>query len=185
MILFDTSDKSALDTLPPSCKRFVSVLGKPVSFILGHNNDKDDDGNATKEAYIDIICACPGSGRYLLDYFINFAESNDYNAVSLSAIPTVLTYYPRFGFSHRHSCNPEESGIVPPAILSDKKYRDEKYKDIDNIYDDDEYYEYLKHLRDKEFGIITEDCSDPRISKQKLKAAKCGNNGYMMRKCKK
>ena len=183
MILFDTSDKTAVDTLPPSCRRYVSVLGKPVSFILGHNNDKDDLDNATKEAYIDIICACPGSGRYLLDYFIKFAESNSYNAISLSAIPTVLTYYPRFGFSHRHTCNKDEKEILPPDVLSDKKYRDEKYKDIDNIYDDDGYYEYLKKLRDNEFGTYKGDCSDLDISKQKLKDAKCGTNGYMMRKC--
>jgi hypothetical protein len=184
MILFDTSDRTAEDVLPPSCKRFVSALGKPVSFILGHINNKDYDGVLKLESYIDIICACPGSGRYLLNYFIAYSESNNYTAVSLSALPGVLTYYPKFGFSHRHSCKPHNTEVSAIKEKRTKIINENKvHINDDNIYDDDDYFEFFKELRAAEFGKTKEDC-DGTLTKEKLKKGKCDNDGYMMRRCK-
>jgi len=184
LILFDMNDNSAKDVLPPSCTRFVSALGKPVAFILGHTNNLDDNGKEANESYIDIICACKGSGRYLLDYFIAYSEMNDYTAVSLSALPSVLTYYPRFEFFHRHSCKPENTEIS--AIKERRTNIINKNKvniSEENLYDDDDYFEFFKELRAADFGKTKEDC-DGTLTKEKLKRGKCDNDGYMMRRCK-
>lgn len=174
LILFDTSDNSIENNV---------IRGKPVGFILGHNKYRDDNNNYLKEAYIDVICAIPGTGRYLLQYFIDFANMNKYKAVSLKAIPNVLTYYPKFGFKHRHSCKKNEKGIVPPKELNDEKYRDPKYKDINNIYDDDTYFKYQIKLRKNGFGDFDGDCSKKKMTKEEFGDNDCGADGYMMRKC--
>jgi hypothetical protein len=185
MILFDTSDQTANTILERDSTNAVisSIKGKPVSFILGHTNYRDDNNKYSKEAYLDVICACPGSGRYLLQYFIDFAETNRYKAVSLKAIPTVLTYYPKFGFEHRHSCKKSEKVIIPPKELYDEKYRDEKYKEIDNIYDDDDYYKYQMLLRKNGFGDFSDGCTKTKMTKEQFGDNDCGGEGYMMRKC--
>lgn len=119
--MFDTSDQTANTILDRDSTTAVisSIKGKPISFILGHTNYQDDNNKYSKEAYLDVICACSGSGRYLLQYFIDFAKTNRYKAVSLKAIPTVLTYYPKFGFQHRHSCKKGEKATILPKALYD------------------------------------------------------------------
>lgn len=191
MILFDRSDHSVDELINPNCKRIVTALGKPVSFILAHLNDKDDYGHPIededeypkKESYIDIVCACPGSGRHLIDYFINYSEKTGYRAVSLRALPTVLAYYPKFGFVHKHSCKPGEKTLLTPEILSDKKYRDKRYLDIENIYNDDDHYLFLKELKNNGYGRQDRGCEAANITKEDLKSANCGTDGYMMRRC--
>lgn len=185
MILFDTSDQTGNTILERDSTNAVisSIKGKPISFILGHTNYRDDNNKYSKEAYLDVICACPGSGRYLLQYFIDFAETNRYKAVSLKAIPTVLTYYPKFGFEHRHSCKKSEKVIIPPKELYDEKYRHEKYKEIDNIYDDDDYYKYQMLLRKNGFGDFSDGCTKTKMTKEQFGDNDCGGEGYMMRKC--
>jgi hypothetical protein len=174
LILFDNSDNSIENHI---------LRGKPVGFILGHTNYRDDNNNYLKEAYLDVICAIPGTGRYLLQYFIDFAKTNRYKAVSLKAIPTVLTYYPKFGFKHRHTCKRSDNGIVPPTELYDEKYRDPKYKEIDNIYDDENYFKYQMKLRKNGFGDFADECAKKKMTKEEFGDNDCGAEGYMMRKC--
>ena len=85
---------------------------KPIGFILARKKYRDDLGNSTSEAYIDLICSEVGSGSFLMNYFIQYAKKNKFKAISLSSLPNVLTYYPKFGFSNRHTCDKKEKGSV-------------------------------------------------------------------------
>lgn len=186
MILFDTSDNTASETIPSfATNDIINSLGKPVCFILGHINNTDDTGADVRESYIDIICACPGSGRYLLEYFIEYSENNGFTAVSLSALPNVLAYYPRFGFSHRHSCQAaytERPAIAQKRAAIIQKGKHKIKMTEDELYEDDDYFEFLKELRSAEFGRLKDDC-DGILTKKKLKDGRCDNDGYMMRRC--
>ena len=183
MILFDHSQPShSIDLTDNLIKN--NIIHKPIGFVLGHHITEDDasyikgikNNESTLEAYIDIICACPGSGRYLLEQFILFAENNHYNAISLSALPNVLGYYPKFGFINRHSCNIKYPVLPPPRFSK-------TYKDSDESYLDDEYHEYMLLLRKHKFGKLDGKCRKLNMSKEELAEADCGVNGYKMRRC--
>ena len=193
MVLFDVSETDVLypddmkiTNTVKKVKKVIKGIGKPLAFILAHDklkNDKNDKKNLIKEAYIDILCACPGSGKFLLNYFITSAENNDtYTAVSLSAIPTVLTYYPTFGFSHRHTCTDEEAEILPSKELIELA-KTGKYKYISDVYNDPKFLKYLIELRDNGYGKTDGDCAKVDITSEEMDEAKCGDDGYIMRKC--
>lgn len=182
MVLYDRAQPSHSTDLTPSLRHY-NIVHKPVGFILGHYKHEDDSslipGHSNNlpayEAYIDIICSCPGSGKFLLEQFITFAESNNFNAISLSSLPNVLGYYPKFDFLHRHSCNVVHP-IIPPPRFS------KTYKNSDDTYLDDEYYNYMIELKNNKFGRFTNDC-EGHLTKEQLATADCGSNGYKMRRC--
>ena len=187
MVLFDTKKKT---TIYPSnikgltqVKKIIKSIGKPIAFILAHDKLGDDAGNHVKEAYIDILCACPGSGKTLLNYFISSAEKNGtYTAVSLSAIPTVLTYYPGFYFSHRKACLVGAEKIIPNKHLI-ALAKTGRYKYTEDIYRDPQFLEYLIELRDNGYGKIDGNCAKANITSHEMNEAKCGDDGYIMRRC--
>jgi hypothetical protein len=95
----------------------------PIGFVLARVDDHNADS-----IYIDIICAAiSGGGKLLLDSLIEYATHYGKN-VSLSALPTVLSYYPIFKFKHRQSCAPGVETFVfprdvkpPPSLLDSYK----------------------------------------------------------------
>jgi hypothetical protein len=189
MVLFDVSETDVLypadmkitDTVK-KVKKIIKGIGRPVAFILAHDKLKDDEQNAVKEAYIDILCACSGSGKALLNYFISAAEKNGtYTAVSLSAIPTVLTYYPTFHFSHRKTCLDGAKKIIPKKELI-ALARTGNYKYIEQVYNNPYFLEYLIELRDNGYGKIDGNCATATTSRE-MNEAKCGDDGYIMRRC--
>jgi len=160
-------------------------IGKPIGFIIGHLDFEDDLGKNTTECYLELICSCPKTGHFLLKYFILFSESRGYDAVSLSSLDNVLTYYSRFGFQNRHSCNvPGEEWLIPgPEVARDlmlPEYRGKATEDIPSLY------EYMERLRLLGFGKQDDGC-DPKVNVRltpiEYKTHLCHNNGYKMRKC--
>jgi len=87
---------------------------KFVGYIIARRK-KTEKG--TFSYYIDIICAEPGHGSVLLNWFINFffRETKDKNdpafnveSLSLSALSSVLTYYTKLGYLHVENCEQKE-----------------------------------------------------------------------------
>lgn len=127
-------------------------------FIIAKKN-KMDDGSYSY--YIELICSEDGYGTILLNWFINFTfqriikddiftlsikdPSYKVRSLSLSAISSVLYYYPRFGYLHVKSCPGEENINVSNArnIVPNKK--DENGNDIRNVRDtdSDEFVNFL------------------------------------------
>lgn len=209
ILLFDMSDKSGkeimdADGVPTLYKdwfgKMIRLVGKPIGFILGHLNPEDDRRQPKIESYIDIVCSCPGAGRYMIQYFIDWTFANGHTAVTLNALPSVLAYYPKaFGFKHQASCNLEIPGdiVTPPAKMYDKKYLNKnplagKVYSGDDFYDDDVYGDYMIDLQERLYG----DQQDVRClpegkkgdgsykkTKKQLKDGDCGSFGYRMRLC--
>ena len=106
-------------------------------FIIARKDEQNDN---TLSYYIDIICAERGYGSYLLKWFINFLferkiQQNITNnrdpafnvsSLSLSALSSVLYYYPTFGYMHVNACPGEQDNDIILAknavpIVDDKR----------------------------------------------------------------
>ena len=174
MILIDTT---AADTISNSNfkiyknskKKDNEVRGNPVAFLLGQINPTD--------YYVDIICA-QSNGRLLLDCFERYAQSvPGVKSVSLSAIPTVLTYYPKFGYEHRKTCNTPADVVLPQTIKSRDKSMIPTTKD--QVLADNDFLDYMIELRKHGYGELDGDCANP--TRDTIK--NCGDSGYYMKKC--
>jgi len=200
IILFDKRNKTSNAQLRIKDERgraLLKSIGAPISFIIGTVNHLDHFGKdiPNGELYIDVICSCTGAGRHLLDFFIDFADRTGYNAVSLSALPNVLLYYPRFGFTHRSGCKPGDNGLEVDVITQKKQElwdRKDFYRNMtfEELCDDPEFSDHLSELQEKLYGSQVGDCASNIFKNftkaqkiQVLKRNNCGNNGYMMRKC--
>ena len=81
-----------------------------VGFLTGYKYNP----TMSRGFYIDIICVLPKdengvfnqhSGNTLLNLVELIMYGIGITEIHLSALPTVLTYYPRLGFFHRESCD--------------------------------------------------------------------------------
>ena len=195
ILLFDMSDKSGLNLLKEFneeswMNKMIQKVGKPIGFIVGFTKERNELNQACKEAYIDVVCSCPGAGRYMIQYFINWATENNYTAVSLSSLPNVLAYYPQtFKFEHRHNCEESAEIVKIPKELYNKKYMNKDpgkgkvYSDMNDYYDDEIFSEHMLNLQDKGYGNVKEPICKDIYKKENLKKGKCGKNGYIMRLC--
>lgn len=161
-------------------------ISKPIGFVLGRINTEDDLKNPTKETYIDVICSCPKTGSFLLNYFIQFSEANSFNAVSLSSLDYVLTFYsrPEFGFKNTKSCQKGTPIFVPGENIK-RDMMSPEYKGKVPV-EIPVFLEYLETLRHNGFGIVEGQCDpvkNPDLSETDYKKYQCGMNGYMMRRC--
>ncbi len=160
----------------------IQNYGKPVAFLLAkykYLNDANLLGRpveSTNEIYIDLVCsAISGGGEYLIKEIINFADQLKYDSVSLKAIPTVLSYYPRLGFLHRHTCNSNDP--ITPHLKREITDTDLETKR--------KLKEQLRLLRENKFGIITGDpCGKDPADITDEEMITCAEDGYMMRRCK-
>ena len=84
-----------------------------VGYIIARREQQDKD----RTYYIDIICTEPGYGGKFLSWFINFFTSETTNkespsygitSLSLSALSSVLTFYPKQGYLHVKNCEENE-----------------------------------------------------------------------------
>ncbi len=149
------------------------LVGKPLAFLLGHYSDEYND------FYLDIICA-EKNGGLLIKFFENIAEINE-SGVALKAIPTVLAYYPKLGYSHRKTCSRRIDISLPDRIESRDK---STYPtDLEDAYDDEDFANYMIDLRAKGYGVLTGDCRKLPLTQERLKSGDCGSDGYLMRKC--
>jgi len=147
-----------------------------------------------KEFYIDVICAGPRSDYYnshngsmLIDMAKKFAEQRKLHQVTLSALPQVLTYYPRFAFAHRTSCS-QPPDIELPEKLKKRIKEGTIPKKLDDAYNDDDMLDYMAELQVRNYSnrnkykCSTAGKTKERI-KQSIKNARCGDDGFKMRYC--
>lgn len=161
-------------------------IGRPLGFIVGRTKVEDFYGNPTTECYLDLVCSCPGTGAHLIDYFIKYSEANNYDAVSLSSIDNVITYYhSKFGFENRHSCVTKNERIfVPSPELIELMKTD--YRDTSELAEMPKLFEYLERLRQDKFGKMDDDCNpdnNPILTAKDYQKYRCGSEGWMMRRC--
>ena len=97
--------------------------GSVVSFILGKHDATD--------VYIDVICAQKEAGRILLQHFMDRMAGT---SIRLSALNTVLAYYPRFGFRYRKTCQSPEVQVDSASVNAPASFWDEL--DYDSAPDD-------------------------------------------------
>jgi hypothetical protein len=153
----------------------VTVDYQPVGFLIGYDIE---DG-----FYLDVICSAPGTGRYLLTAFIQYYRSRSAGAITLSALPTVLTYYPRFGFTFRKSCM-EAPLQIPPEIefgVANRVANKAVPGTIEQAYDDPVFEQLLEYLQYYDYNVKKDGCSPNDI--KRIKQNDCGEDGYTMKLC--
>lgn len=149
----------------------IDNVGK--AFILAKNEETS--------LYLAVICGSPGTGSKMMDRLLKLADEQHLN-VSLSAMPTVLSYYirPEFGFEFRKSCN-EKEHIVNPSNIVGKK----PPFSLKKIAKDPYYAPFLEELQAKGFGVVKKgECSKPSLSAEEIIKNHCEDDGYTMFRCK-
>lgn len=174
-----------LDKRYPTNYKGLSI-GKPVGFLVGRTFHQDFYGNPTTECYLDLVCSQSGTGHYLIEYFIRYSETNGYDAVSLSSLDNVITYYySKYGFENRHSCVvSDEPVFVPTAELVELMKGD--YRGKTSLADKPELFKYLETIRRARFGKKDENCDGgikPVLTPEDYARYRCGSEGWMMRRC--
>jgi hypothetical protein len=174
----------------------------PVGFLTGYKNIVD----IGKGFYIDIVCVLPRektgiftqhAGNALIDLVEKIMYGIGINEIHLSALPTVLTFYPRLGYRHRQSCNTEpelenyEKGLQEKIISKNLPPTNEL------AIQDEDILDRMVELSLKEYGASKRpDCSPikkivngVKIMKSKeeilndLVNKECWVDGHRMTKC--
>lgn len=150
----------------------------PIGFVMGKHLARD--------LYIDIICSTL-YGNNLLKYVTDLAQTKGCMSVTLNSLPSVLTYYPRYGFKFRKNCGPPDVEYEGSALQTKAGAlgRDGLPRTSNQAYDIPEYVEFMKllhaaDLNKKKDGL----CGKGRtITHKNIKDAECGTDGYTMTKC--
>lgn len=134
--------------------------------------------------YLDVICsaAAERKGRDLLLYFLRLAEEQGTRYVELSSLPTVLSYYPQFGFEHRHRCDTGKETIRMPNELLDwiKKSKPTE----EQLFNNEEFLAFLDVLRAFGYTADKDDfCQSNDVDFNDYMDEECFGSGYTMRKC--
>ena len=161
-------------------------IGQPIGFLVGRTLQGDFYGNPSLECYLDLVCSCPGTGSYLIDYFIRYSETNGYNAVSLSSLDNVITYYySKYGFENRHSCVVADEPVFIPSDELIEKMKGE-YRVRKSLIEKPMLFNYLETLRQSRFGKKDENCDvdmNPILTPEDYIKYRCSSEGWMMRRC--
>lgn len=146
----------------------------PIGFILAR---QEDDGNGW---YIDVICSIRNTAE-LLKYFIQYCEGEP---ISLSAIPSVLAYYPKFNFKFRTSCDEPEL-VKLPESLQKRNPRERPFpKRTEDAYNDDEFSDLMLKLVEHGLAVKKDNnCDKGKLTKDELKSGDCGEQGFTMIRC--
>ena len=149
----------------------------PTGFVMAKH--------AARDMYIDIICSTK-NGVNLLKYAVDIARTKGCLSVTLNSLPSVLGYYPKYGFKFRKDCGPplveyEGSALQEKATALGRGAP----KTSDQAYAIDEYVDFMKllhavDLNKKKDGLCSK---GRRITSNNIKGAKCGTDGYTMTKC--
>jgi putative hemolysin len=161
---------------------------KCMGFILA-NEIPDKKG-----VYLDIICAHKGAGTLLLNFFHKTIFDLDYEYIELTASANVITYYTRFGYTFRFSCNNDKH---PPIGLS-RTLKNRNYKTTNipyagrNAYFNKNYMNFMYNtLYPKRFGKMKGECEYPYnehnayLSRKNYFKKNCAKEGFKMIFCKK
>lgn len=146
----------------------------PVGFILAR---PDNEG-----VYIDVICAA-ANGSELLKYFIQYTSLMGFSAITLTSLPNVLAFYPKYGFEFRTSCK------TPPLIsLPDEiKSRDKKVKPFPKTWeeaiDDEDYATFMVRLQRRGLASNQAEHKDTEVNIGDLIDKEIGFHGFKMKLC--
>ncbi len=143
----------------------------------------EDEENGNPGLYIDVICSNQGYGGKLLEHISKYADLVGAYFVGLSSLPTVLTFYPKYGFEFRKSCAGPANAQVPDAITTMKK---ENYpKTVKNTYKSKPFMDFMLNLHGKDLTVYDEGrCGDKKpISAASFKRHACASDGFSMKKC--
>jgi len=162
----------------------------PVGFIMA----KTDVG--AEDLYIDVICSIGKSGAYtqhsgtlLLDEAVTVARRQKLRSITLSSLPHVLTYYRKFQFAHRKSCNAEPNIDLTNALRI--RMRDPSSNPLpktpSQALDDEDMLDYMTMLHERGYGTRYDgECAlngSGKIKKDKFRRAGCGDDGFKMKRC--
>lgn len=172
-----------------------------VGFLMGYPKNYIQNKSVF---YIDIICVESSkknpkqSGSYLLDIIEEAMTINGYSEVQLSAIPSVLTYYPRRKYAHRHGC--DRPVIVNQSFqnsFAERKKNETIPQSNDEAIELEDYKNYMIFLTKNGFSTgsyVKPDICSPFNSAGHLKTddeirnmlfgqTNCQSHGFLMRKC--
>ena len=220
IIIVITTEKM-VKPLPPPRSRGPPIAAQPVflktfarSFILAQ--PKEDSGDGSISFYVDLICAKkrfdagvlpPDDSRYagktLMQVATAYAISEGYEDISLSAVPELLLFYPKWGFEFRPSCH--ESALEIPEQLRRRPFVDTRLEDeetkVHPIYVEDNkpFLDFMLALREAGLehehppvpkkgdstadGIKKDAACKMALTTEELKEWGCEEDGYKMRKC--
>ena len=141
----------------------------PIGFMLA---SQDENG-----FYIDVLCSIRNTGE-LLKYFIQYCE---HTPITLHALANVLSYYPKFGFEFRRSCNEPVLVKLPESIQTRNPRETPFPKKESDAYNDDDFSNLMLELVEK--GLAVKEGCAKIMTKNALKAESCGDEGFTMMRC--
>ena len=165
--------KSAVDTSTLIVLLYVD--GILCGFVLA--NETEHEG-----IYLDVICASQKGGD-LLRVFLMLAEKYGAKYVALSALASVLSFYPQYGFQHRMNCdmNKEPDVVMPPELIHWIKTAKPT---SDQLLEHPVFSEYLNYLRQMGYSVNTDEkCKDTSKPMKNYINDECYTSGFEMRKC--
>jgi hypothetical protein len=146
----------------------------PVGFILAR---PDDEG-----IYLDVICAA-ANGSELLKYFIQYASLMGFSAITLTSLPNVLAFYPKYGFEFRTSCKTPPLLTLPDEI----KGRDKKVKPFPKTWeeavDDEDYANFMVRLQRRGLASNQAEHKETEVNIGDLIDKEIGFHGFKMKLC--
>jgi hypothetical protein len=150
----------------------------PIGFILAKKNAEKTN------FYIDVICSIR-NGSGLLDYFIRYATMEEIPSISLSSLPSVLGYYPKYKFKFRTSCGTPVQAILPAAITEIIRTKSRNLpKTSAESYDIKEYLDFMMVLHAKGLTVKSDEgCGNKALTSAEFKALDCGQDGFTMIRC--
>lgn len=173
----------------------LQTHSKPVGFMIAYPKPN-------KELYADVLCSSvPGGGSELLNFGIKYARISGYKSVGLSTMPTVLAYYPEFGFEYRQGCRTGEDvmATIPKSLHSYIRTVKETIKQAkgekrpvsirlpttsEEAYDTPEFMNFILDLHRKGLSVKQhEGCDRLNLTAKEIKDLDCGQDGYTMKLC--
>jgi GNAT superfamily N-acetyltransferase len=152
---------------------FVAFVNEvPVGFALL-------DQSAPTEIDLGMICASEkarGAGKALLQKAIDLAQSAD-KTLTLSSLPTVVSYYAKHGFQLGKTCGDhadlEHKALAHSRVV--KKGRNYDYSQVAPLFEE----LHRKKMAVRQDGI----CGDPKATFAQLQDEGCHMDGYYMHLC--
>jgi hypothetical protein len=149
--------------------------GHSVGFVLA---EPQGEG-----LYLDVICSSLEGSR-LLAFFLKFAE--DHAFVELSSLPSVLLYYPKFGFEYKNDCSRKMrpfSKVLREkmAVLAANKV---KFGSNDEAYKDPTMAKFMTELTMRRLNTFTANNKCAKVKTEKdLNRWDCAKDGFTMVRC--
>ena len=147
-------------------------------FIFGH---EFTDMYGTPAIDLDVVCARQYGGL-LLQKCIRYCQTlRSYQYIELSALPNVIGFYARYGFSFRGDCNPEHKADLTVTPEVSDRFR----RAGDDTARNPALVSILYSLHRLGYTPLSapKECYDTEMSRAAYLAHGCYGNGLEMRLC--